>query len=173
MHTFRTAAIVLLAGLFCSTLVSDARAQQVGRLGNLNATGVPYHVYAETGDPTIRVYVVGGNAGGVYDIGVGTRLDEFFAIASVQPSSVTPRSRERTTVRLYRVNDLGQREVILEGRTEELLSANPDTYPRLREGDFIEVELRSRERFGWRDGLRIITSIGSIIVLGERIASLF
>lgn len=166
---------VVFVGCLLSAAVgpTDALAQQVGQLFDVNASGVPYYVYAESGDPTIRVYVVGGGAGGVYDIGVGTRFDEFLAIASVAPGVSSGRTRQRVEVQLYRTDDAGQRRVVLEGRASELLRANPDTYPRLRDGDFLAVEITTRQRFGWRDGLRILTSLSTVILLVDRFARVF
>lgn len=169
MHTPHRLAAALVAGLFvfCFGPV-DGRAQEIGRLGNINASGVPYHVYAESGEATVRVYVVGGTAGGVYDLGAGTRFDQFLTLISVGPETVTSATREKTRVQLYRTDEAGARRVVLEGEAEELLAANPDEYPLLRDGDFVFVERRSRQRFGWRDALRIVTSVSSIIVLVER-----
>lgn len=148
---------------------TGASAQQVGRMNNITANGVPYFVYAETGEPTIQVYVVGGGAGGIYEVGVGTPFDTFLALASIEPGT-TGQTQQKVTVRLLRTNEAGERQVILEGQPEELLQADPETYPRLRDGDFINVEVSTRQRFGWRDGLQILTSLTSIIVLVDRLA---
>jgi hypothetical protein len=146
-------------------------AQEIGRMDNITATGVPYYVYAESGEPTIQVYVVGGGAGGVYEIGVGTRFDTFLALASIG-SGATGETQQKVTVRLFRTSASGQRTMLLEGRAEELLRANPDTYPRLRDGDIVNVEVRTTQRFGWRDGLQILTSLTSIVILIDRLSRL-
>lgn len=138
-------------------------------MGTINATGVPYYVYAESGEATIQVYVVGGGARGVYEIGVGTQFDAFLALAAIGPGTDSPGSRQRVTVRLYRTDASGARQMLLEGRAEELVQADPSTYPQLQDGDVISVEVRSRQRFGWRDGLQIFTSLTSIIVLVDRL----
>ena len=171
MHaTFRVTALALAVSLVgWGGVPMASSAQEVGRMDNVTATGVPYYVYAESGEPTIQVYVVGGGAGGVYEIGVGTQFDTFLALAAIGTGTASPGSRQNVTVRLYRTSEAGARRMLLEGRAEELVQADPSTYPQLREGDVISVDVRSRQRFGWRDGLSILTSLSSIIVLLERL----
>jgi hypothetical protein len=159
-----TLVVIIVGGGFPAA----TNAQEVGRMDNITATGVPYYVYAESGEPTIQVYVVGGGAGGVYEIGVGTRFDTFLALAAIGTGAASPGSRQNVTVRLYRTSEVGERQMLLEGRAEELVQADPNTYPRLQDGDFVNVEVRSSQRFGWRDGLSILTSITSLVVLFER-----
>lgn len=165
-HVTALAFVVSLIGwgAFPATLP----AQEVGRVGTINADGVPYYVYAESGEATIQVYVVGGGARGIYEIGVGTRFDAFLALSAIGPGTDSPGSRQRVTVQLYRTDASGARQMLLEGRAEELVQADPSTYPQLQDGDVISVEVRSRQRFGWRDGLSILTSLSSVIVLLER-----
>jgi hypothetical protein len=138
----------------------------------VTTSGVPYKVFAETGEATIRVYVVGGGANGIYEIGADMRLDELLALTPASTGSQSGDTRQRVTVRLYRTDDAGQRSLVLERRLEEILQANPDTYPTLQEQDLIGIEVRSRQRFGWRDGLRILTSLSSLILLIDRLGRL-
>jgi len=145
-----------------------AQAQEIGRLGSVTATGVPYFIYAEAGEPTIQVYVVGGGAGGIYEIGSDLRFDKFLTLATLSPG-VQGGTRQQITVRLYRTIGT-QRQLVLEQDVQELLASNPEVYPELQEGDFINIEVRTRQRFGWRDALRIVTSASSIILLVDRLA---
>lgn len=148
-----------------------AEAQEVGRVGRVNAAGVPFYVYTEAGQPTIQVNVVGGNAGGIYQVGDGVRFDEFLTIAAPSPG-VQGGARQQITVRLYRMVN-SERTMLLEQRMEDILQANPDTYPTLQDGDFINIEVRTRQRFGWRDGLRILTSVSTVLLLIERFTRVF
>jgi hypothetical protein len=148
-----------------------AQAQEVGRLGSVTASGVPYFVYAEAGEPTIQVYVVGGGAGGIYEIGSDLRFDKFLTLATLSPGAQGG-ERQQITVRLYRTVG-GERQLVLEQDVQELLAADPGTYPELQEEDFIGLEVRTRQRFDWRDGLRIVTSASSIILLIDRLARVF
>ena len=150
---------------------NEAQAQEVGRLGSVTASGVPYFVYAEAGQPTIQVYVVGGGAGGIYEVESDLRFDKFLTLATLSPG-LQGGTRQQITVRLYRTIGT-QRQLVVEQDVKELLAANPDTYPELQEEDFINIEVRTRQRFGWRDALRIVTSASSIILLVDRLARVF
>jgi hypothetical protein len=150
---------------------TSAVAQEVGRAGNTTYSGVPYKVYADPGEATIRVYVVGSGANGVYEIGTDTRLDELLALTAAVPGSRGD-TRQRVTVRLYRTTNAGQRELVVEEQLEDVLRAAPSTYPALQEQDLINIEVKTRQRFGWRDGLRILTSLSSVILLIDRLRRL-
>lgn len=160
-----------LVALLCTGLLvlggTPAQAQEVGRIGNIQASGVPYKTFAEAGEATIRVYVVGGTgSAGIYEVGESTRFDEFLALASISPPPVQPRTRQYINVRLYH-QEGGERVLVMDNRVEELLQQNPNQYPQLQDGDFLQVEIRSRARFGWQDGLRILTSLSSLITLAR------
>jgi hypothetical protein len=157
---------------FCG-LEQDVHAQEVGRLDNITASGVPYYVYTGVGQPTIQVYLVGGGSSGIYEVQSDLRLDKLLSLASLDPTS-SPRARQEITVRLYRTDEeSGARRLLLESDIRDLLEMNPREYPALQDGDFVNVEIKTRQRFDWRDGLRIVTSISSLIVLGERISRVF
>lgn len=150
---------------------SEAQAQEVGRLGTITASGVPYFVYAEAGQPTMQIYVVGGGAGGIYEVEADIRFDKFLTLATLSPGAQGGQ-RQQITVRLYRTV-AGQRQLVLEQDVKELLAANPSTYPTLQEEDFVNIEIRTRQRFDWRDGLRILTSVSSLILLVDRLGRVF
>jgi hypothetical protein len=168
-HSILLIALLGVGGLSAGVTALPAVAQEVGRAGNTTYSGVPYKVYADPGEATIRVYVVGSGANGVYEIGTDTRLDELLALTPTNVGSRSGDTEQRVTIRLYRTDDAGQRALMLERPLEDILQANPDTYPTLRERDLISVEVRSRQRFGWRDGLRILTSLASVILVIDRI----
>lgn len=163
--------LICIALLFI-VIPLKGQAQEIGRVGNINATGVPYRVYAGMGEPTIQVYVVGSGGSGIYEIGESTRLDQLLALASIAPGATSPRVRRKVTIRLYHL-DGAKRSLVLEERLEDLMAWNPDQYPELQDGDFMEVEVRTRERFNWRDGLSILGSVSTIIFLIDQIKRVF
>jgi hypothetical protein len=174
MHVKQFKWITPLLIVVCLFSVSrDIQAQEVGRLNNISASGVPYYVYTEVGQPTIQVYLVGGGSSGIYEVQSDLRLDKMLSLASLDPAT-TPRSRQEITVRLYRTDDESNaRRLILESDIRDLLEMDPKMYPALRDGDFLNVEVRTRQRFDWRDGLRIVTSLSSLILLADRIGRVF
>ena len=145
---------------------SPLQAQEVGRIGNIQANGVPYRTFAETGEATIRVYVISPGGSGIYEIGADTRFDELLALASIAPPPRQPQTRQSTMVRLYH-QERGRRALVLEERVEDLLQRDPNNYPQLSDGDFLQVETRTSNRFGWQDGLRILTSLTSLVTLAR------
>jgi hypothetical protein len=52
---------------------------------------------------------------------------------------------------------------------------NPGGYPVLQGGDLLQVDatVHQPQPFGWRDGLRILTSLSSIVILVDRVARTF
>ncbi len=160
-------ALFLLIGVL--PVVQTAAGQQVGRTQRITAEGVPYRVFAEQGEATIRVYMLGGQgASGIYEIGQGTRFDELLALSALAPQPVQPRTKQRITIRHYH-QEGGNRVLVFEEQLQEILQMNPNQYPELRDGDLIRVEVQTRNRFGWRDGLQILTSLSTVILLVERL----
>lgn len=163
-------ACLFVCGLLFGSGPDAGFAQEIGRVGSINASGVPYKVFAESGEATIRVYVLGSQGGtGIYEIGADTRFDELLTLAAVAPTASQPRTRQRVTVRLYH-QEGGQRVLVFEERLEDLLQMNPNRYPELQNGDFVQVEVQNRNRFGWRDALQIVSSLSTLALLIERFA---
>lgn len=156
-------------GLLALLVAPPAQAQSFG--GQVEASGVPYHVFTRPGEPTIEVMVMGSGSAGIYKIGIETNLGELLALTSGGAlSSESARQRTNVTIRLYRTEE-GARTVIYEEEMEDALAA-PSAYPDLQDGDVLVVETRVRERFGWRDGLRVLTSLSSLILLVDRLRRL-
>ena len=157
----RCLGILIIGVLFAGT----THAQQVGRIGNVEASGVPYRIFAESGEATIRVYVVGGTvSAGLYEIGEGTRFDEFLALAGISPPPTQPGTRQQINVRLYH-QEGGERVLVMDKQVEELLRQNPNQYPQLQDGDFLQVEVQSRNKFGWRDVFQLARTVTTLVTL--------
>ena len=150
---------------------SQANAQEVGRVGSVEAQGVPYFVFAEVGEPTIRVYVISSGGSGIYEVGAETRFDELLALASIAPPPGGAQTRQKTIVRLYH-QEQGRRALVLEAQIEDLLQRDPNNYPELNDGDFLQVETQVKSRFGWRDAFRLTTTLTSMVTLA-RVLGLF
>ena len=162
-------ATVLAAIGFASIGAQITLAQEVGRTQRITAEGVPFRVFAEQGEATIRVYVLGGQgASGIYEIGADTRFDELLALSSLAPQPVQPRTKQRVIISHYHQQG-GERVLVFENELRDILQMNPNQYPELRDGDFLRVEVQTRNRFGWRDGLQILTSLSTVILLVERL----
>jgi hypothetical protein len=130
--------------------------------------GTAYRVFAQPGESTIEVLVLGDASSGVYVIGEGVDLSKFLAL--VGGAGGQTRSTDvvvTTTIRLLR-EEGGQRSVVYEAPLEELLR-NPSAYPSLQEGDIFTIDTEARRRFNLRETLSIVSSLTSITLLVLRL----
>ena len=132
------------------------------------ATGTSFHIYAQPGEPTVEVFVLGQTASGVYVVGESTNLLELLALTGAGATVVDDEQYERdATVRLMREQG-GTRAVVYEKPFESFL-AEPATYPTLQDGDIFAVEVNQRRKIGLRDYLQYASSLASITLLILRI----
>jgi len=132
------------------------------------AQGTSYYVFAEPGEATIEVLVLGDAVAGVYVIGEGTNLSKFLALIGGAGGQTTTAETEITrTVRLLREQS-GQRVVVYEALIEDLI-LDPSAYPALRGGDIFTIETEARRRFNLRDTLQIVSTLGTLTLLTLRI----
>ena len=136
--------------------------------GGMQTDGTSYYVFARPGQNTVQVMVVGsGIQAGLYEVGEETNLEQLVVLGGYSPG-VRQASNDRTvTIQLYRDNPNGQREVIFDASLDALIA------PTVQMGDVVRVEVVDRERFSWRDGLRIVTAAASLTLVIERLARTF
>jgi len=153
---------------------SPIRAQEFGRINNVIAEGTSYHVFAQPGEATVQVLVLGSvGAPGVYEIGISVDLGQLLALAGGPPltetTGGTTSSTNETTVRLFR-RGTGRRDLVYEAPFELLLT-EPDLYPSLQDGDVFTIETitHQKERFGWREVLNLTTTVAALVLVYDRI----
>lgn len=130
--------------------------------------GTSYHVFAQPGEATIEVLVLGDASSGIYVVGSGTDLSKFLALIGGAGSERTTDDTEvKKMIRLLR-EEGGQRVVVYEAQLEELLR-EPSAYPQLQDGDVFTVETEVSRRFSLRDTLSIVSSLGTLTLLVIRI----
>ena len=162
----RTPALLPVVGALL--LVSTVPASAQRNPDDVIAQGTAYHVYAEPGEATIEILVLGDTASGIYVVGGDTNLSELLAlIGGTGGERVTPETEVKRTIRLLREQG-GQRVVVYEARYEELLR-NPAGYPSLQDADVFTLETEARRRFSFRDTLTIVSSIGTLTLLALRL----
>ncbi len=163
----RTLVTLALLGLVLTA--PDARAQEFGRVGDFITSGTSYHVFAEPGEATVQVQVLGSvGAPGLYEVGVGTDLGRLLALTGgLQFLSEDPNIRRSVEVRVYRLQD-GRRTVIYEAPYEEVLQ-EPARYPVLQDEDAIVVEATTSRRFTWQNALSIIGSLAGLLLVVDRL----
>lgn len=141
--------------------------------GGMQTDGTSYYVFARPGQNTVQVMVVGsGIQVGLYEVGEGTNLEQLVVLGGYSPG-VRRASNDRTvTIQLYRDNPSGQREMIVDASLDALIAAEAPA-PTVQMGDVVRVEVVDRERFSWRDGLRIVTAAASLTLVIERLVRTF
>ncbi len=152
----------------CALLPASASAQVVGRLGKVQTSGVNYATFAEPGEPTVRILVLGDEMNGIFEVGSRMRLDELVALAGQNGPGAVQEGRREVKIRVLRETD-GRREAIYESDYEWLLM-EPTRYPELRDGDILSIETKIKRRINWRDGLSILSSLSSIVLIIDRLA---
>jgi hypothetical protein len=130
--------------------------------------GTSYHVFAQPGEATMEILVLGDAASGVYVVGEGVNLSKFLAlVGGAGGERTSPDVEVNKTIRLLR-EEGGRRAVVYEAPLEELLR-NPADYPSLRGGDVFTVETEVRQRFRLRETLSIVSSLASLTLLTIRL----
>jgi len=150
------------------SLAWPAQAQEFGRVNKIQADGTAYHVFAQAGEATIQVLVLGAVNAGIYEVREGTDLEQLIALTGTSMTPGGAGESVKYTVRLFRDVD-GQRKLLYESPLEQMLVSSAD-YPGLLEGDVLMVEGVSKARFGWRDALTIVTSLTSVALLVDRLS---
>ena len=166
----RFAAWLLLCIL--ALVPASALAQVLGNPLDVTSSGTSYRVFAQPGEPTVEILVLGEGATGMYVVGSDTDLVELLALtgtgASTSSSSDIIR---RVTIRLLREQG-GQRAVVYEREFENFLS-EPGSYPQLQDGDVFTVEVEQRRRTGLREVVEITSRLASITLLVLRLVDWF
>ncbi len=150
----------LMIGLAGGTL-------QAQTLGDLISNTGAYYKFADPTDITIDLKVWGavGNPG-LYEVRQGMRLSTLLSLTG-GPKGVESNTRTKRilTIRLWRPQpNGGPYRAIFEIQMEnEILVLNDD--PVLLSGDVIVADELVKLRFGWRDGLAILTSVASLVLI--------
>ena len=140
---------------------------QAQTLSDLMSNTGAYYKFADPTDITIDLKVWGAvSHPGLYEVRQGMRLSTLLSLAG------GPQGAERTTgtsriltIRLWRPQPSGgPYEAIFETQMEdEIVVLNDD--PVLLSGDVIVVDEVVKQLFNWRDGLSILTSVGTLILI--------
>lgn len=164
--------LIICAYTLVCFLTPLAQAQEFKRFDELTAQGVSHYIFAKQGEATVQVLVLGSARPGIYELGVGVKLDQLLALTGGTPLVTNTGTETRVTVRLFRGEGSGQRDLVYEAPFERMLT-EPGSYPTLQGGDVLTIETFNiqKTRFGWRDALTIATSLTTVIILIESIAS--
>jgi len=165
--------LLLVALWFLVGLNSKVEAQEFGRINSIIAEGVSYHVFAQPGEATVQVLVLGSvSSPGIYEIGISVDLGQLLALSGGPPlteTTGTTSSTTETTVRLFR-ETTGRRDLVYEAPLQLLLS-EPDLYPALHDGDVFTIEsiIHQRQRIGFREVISVASSLATLVLVYDRV----
>ena len=160
----------LLAGAVLVLLASPG--VQAQDFEDLRGGAGAFFTYAESGDITILVKLWGsvGNPG-LYEVRQGIPLSTLLTLAGGPNASESdPRSRRTLTIRLYRDAADGPPTLLYETVMEDQVQVLSED-PTLMHGDTVVIEERVAQRFGWRDGISILTAVSAVVLLVERLVN--
>ncbi len=144
---------------------------QAQTLDDLRSNSAAYYRFADPTDITIDLKVWGAVSNpGLYEVRQGMRLSTLLSLAGgPQGAERTTRTRRILTIRLWRPQpNGGPYQAIFETQMQdEIVVLNDD--PVLLSGDVIVADEVVEQRFGWRDGLTILTSVASLVLIIDTI----
>ncbi len=150
---------MLLAVLGTATTVD---AQRFGRYEQTESNISSYYHFVQPGTRTVQVEVIGSvKLPGLYELSEGTDLGQLVALAGGPELGTGQSTNKRTiSVFLYRPQSFGSRPLYEENLTGFI--ADSGSYPEMRDGDVLLMEVVEQVKFGWRDMLSILGAVGSI-----------
>lgn len=162
---------LLLCALFVAA-ASAAHGQRFNRVEDTKSNVDAYFYHVQPGAATVQVYVLGTvQAPGFYEVSDGTHLGQLLALSGGPTLNARRESSDRkVTIKLYRPAGYGERP-LFEALLDEAVT-RPSTYPVLRDGDVLVVEIVEKERFNWRDAFSIIGGVSALALAVERIVRL-
>lgn len=160
-------ALALCASLWL--LPPDASAQYRSAPDEVIATGTSYRVFAQPGEPTVTVQVLGDIGGsGIYVVGDRTTLSELIALAGGAPvQDFRHDVRGTYTIRVFR-DGAGTRTNIYEARWDDFVRA-PGAHPALRDGDVVTLDVTVRERFDVMRTVSVVSGLSALALLVLRL----
>lgn len=171
--------LALIGALCVSCLLSSpsTQAQQFGRIDDTQSN-VAYFYHAQPGEATVQVSVWGTiPRPGIYEVSDSTDLDKLLTMAGGAPVSAREENRDPATimVRVYRPGENAaaegdsDRTLLFESNLNKMLNGTA-SYPTFRDDDIVVVEtIRPRQRFTWREAISVLSSIGTLTLLGLRL----
>ncbi|RMF62625.1 MAG: hypothetical protein D6746_03800, partial [Bacteroidetes bacterium] len=158
MRTYVVQGLVLMVlgvGWFGSPVRAQVTSPELTRT-------VAYYRHVLPGQSSVQVNVWGDvTSPGRYEVRLGTGLIELLFLAGGPGERVVnTRELRQSTVRLSRKEGAGW-HIVYEVSLDELMSLQQPE-PVLQNDDIIKVETRVRQRFGWRDVLTIVGTVGTL-----------
>jgi len=160
----------LLLGAFCFLLTSQAIGQ-ITELDRSRLNTAAYYNYTEQGDVTMQVHVWGSvRYPGLYEIPRNSTLTELISLSGGPLfGERASRSTRNLDLRLHRYEGV-ERQIIFQTRMKNEIVVR-DEDPILLDGDVITMEAVFRQGFRWRDLFPIVSMVGTIVLILDRVST--
>jgi len=144
---------------------------QITELDRSRLNQAAFYNYTEPGDVTIKVHVWGAvRFAGLYEIPRGTVLSELVSLAGgPQFGERNRRSTRHVDLKLHRKSS-GLKTVIFETRMENTIVVQEED-PILANDDVLTFESSIRQGFRWRDLFPVVSMVGTIVLIIDRIST--
>jgi|FLOH01.1.fsa_nt_gi hypothetical protein len=158
---------MLLLGLFGAF----SSAAQVTELDRSRLSTAAFYSYSEPGDVTIRVHVWGAvRYPGLYEIPRGSKLSELVSLSGGPTVGERAKKSTRTVeLKLHR-NDGNMRQVIYQTTMQNEIVVRTED-PVLQADDVLSYEAVLKQGFQWRDVFPIVSMVGTIVLIADRITA--
>ncbi len=161
-----------LLAVLLAAVAAPTQAQEIRPTAERQATAPGYFVYVLPGERSTQISVIGTvRAPGFYTISDGLDLGEALALAGGPAIGVQTTDFEQTiTIRLFR----GQatRDLIYEATLDEFVR-DATAYPRMVDGDVIEVSTVNRRLRTYRDTLTVVGAAASVVLAITQVVRIF
>ncbi len=134
-----------------------------------NPRQVAFYRHVEPGQATMQVRVWGDvSSAGLYEVQAGTDMLELLFLAG-GPSGGIGRSTERRNTTLQLSRKSGDVWGIVFEADLDALTNRQQPYPPIVDGDALNIDVKVKRTFGWRDMLTILGAVGTAVIIYDRV----
>ena len=162
----------MLAACFVAALgfAPDAGSQPVNppSLADLTTTGTAFYVFAETGEPTMEIMIVGAAKSGVYRVGTQTSLLRLLTLAGSTYEQPVPQETLIIDSRIEIRRRQGAEMALLYSAEPRELLIDVGRHPILQDGDLVMLDTdyeRIKKRVTFRDVLELTSRVASVLAV--------
>jgi protein involved in polysaccharide export with SLBB domain len=161
-----------LLAVLLAAVAAPTQAQVIRPTTERISTAPGYFVYVLPGERSTQVSVIGTvRAPGFYTISDGLDLGEVLALAGGPAiTALAPDFEQTVTIRLFRGD--ATRDLIYEATLDEFVR-DATAYPRLADGDLIEVSTVNRRMRTYRDTLTVVGAAASVVLAITQVVRIF
>lgn len=146
-----------------------AQSQSLDLFSGGESQGVAFHRFIQSGEIPIQIKVLGHvRSPGLYEVSLETDLARILALAGGNSGGL-PSSGERLNLRVDLYRSAAQRQSLVYTIPLDSLFIAGQPYPKLQDGDVVNIDGTIERKFSWRDTLSIATSAAALALFVDRL----